>query len=211
MKYKFYCIFFLFISFSVECLASKGWELERSEDGMVAECRLHKSGYKYCKIIAETGHSLKELIAINTDAPNLYRWMETIKYSEQVSRTNDQDYINCVKYDIPYPFNDRESCTRSTIELSDNKMEIKLEFKTVPLVVDTLDHDNMEQIYGYWKFKDLGDKRRVEYATIVLPGGNLVPMLYNLEALNVPWKTVKNMFRELDKGLYKSTNISFLP
>jgi len=188
-----------------------GWEKEKEEKDMSAECQIHKSGYKYCKILAVTDYSMAELVGINTDPDNLFAWMDTVKSSEQVEHKSDIDYVNCMKYTIPYPFNDRESCTRSKITLNEEKTEVKIEFKSVKLFVDNFDLDNMEYIFGYWKFTSLENGRnQIEYATIVLPGGNLVPILYNTKALDVPWDTVNNMFKVLKTGKYKDIEISFL-
>jgi len=197
-----------------EAEATKGWKVEREEGDMYAECRKHKSGYRYCRIFAETHFSINELVGINTDAANLHEWMETVKTSKQLVHTNDQDYINCLQYKMPYPLYDRESCTRSEIGVIDGGKEVKIEFNTVKMIGDTIDHENMELIAGYWKFTDGNDgKNIVEYATVVLPGGSLVPFLYNANdegPLNVPWKTMLSMFKRLEKGAYKNKKISFL-
>ncbi len=197
--------------FSVVVAGETEWKEERNEDGMVASCKYHKSGYKYCKINLTTQHGVAPLLAINMDAAFLPEWMETFKSAKQVEKVSDTNYVNCIQYNIPYPFRDRESCSRSIITYDAETQLTRLEFKSVPLFKDTLDHENMEFIYGYWTFKPNGKgQTELEYATLVLPGGNLVAELFNLEAVNVPWNTVKNMLRVLDAGKYKGKAIPFL-
>jgi len=197
---------------ALQCIANNEWHIEREENGATGSCKIHKSGYKYCKIEKEMAFSLKELAAINTDADYLASWMETAMYSEQIEKVSDTNYVNYLQYDIPYPFKDRDSATRTIITQDDETKIVKMEFKTDnSLKEQSIEFEPMEFIFGYWKFIPLSKGiSKVEYAVLVLPGGNLHPILYNPRAIDVAWDTVQNMEKTLISKKYMNTEVNFI-
>ncbi len=197
---------------SIDIHASGEWLLERDENGTKGYCKVHESGYKYCKIEKIFPFTLKELVAINTDASYLASWMETAMYAEQIEKVSDTNYVNYLQYDIPYPFRDRDSATRTHITQDSKTKEIKMEFKTDNSIREqSIEFEPMEFIFGYWKFIPISKKEsKVEYAVLVLPGGNLHSVLFNPSAVDVPWTTVQNMEKELLTGRYKKTDINYI-
>jgi len=198
--------------FALQCFAKSEWRIEREGDGATGSCKIHKSGYKYCKIEKEMAFSLKELAAINTDAGYLASWMETAIHSEQIEKVSDTNYVNYLQYDIPYPFRDRDSATRTIITQDEKTKTVKMEFKTDNgLKNQSIEFEPMEFIFGYWKFIPLSESvSKVEYAVLVLPGGNLHSVLFNPSAVDVPWITVENMEKELLSGKYRESKIDFI-
>ncbi len=188
---------------------SKEFVLERDQEGMKGYCRTNtKSGFKYCKIEALLETTVDELMGINTDPEGLKEWMTTVAYSNQIERLSDTNYVNHLRYDVPWPFQDRESATRSIIKGFGNGGK-RIEFKTVKNAIDVLPNNvEMELVIGYWQFEPVDQGVvNVEYATMVNPGGNLEPIFYNLEALNIAWETMKGLKRVIDSGKYKNQRL----
>ncbi|TNC79404.1 MAG: hypothetical protein C9356_19385 [Oleiphilus sp.] len=169
-----------------------------------------KTGYKYCKATAQAPFPMSELIAINLDAEGLQDWMDTVKMSFQAKKFSDKNYINCMQYDIPV-FPDREACAETNIHTDLDSGEFKLIFSLVDNLVNTIGHDPMKIIKGYWKFNptDHPNKTLLEYGTYVEPGGVIIPFLYNPRAAQIPFRTIKQMFELLQTGKYADTQIPF--
>jgi len=87
-----------------------------------------------------------------------------------------------------------------------------MEFKTDnSLKEQSIEFEPMKFIFGYWKFMPVTKKTsKVEYAVLVLPGGNLHSVLFNPSAVDVPWKTIHNMERALQTGKYKAHRVDFI-
>ena len=188
------------------------WELYNQEDGMTSKCIKHKTGYLFCKIEKIMNFTLHELVAINTDPGFLSEWMETVMYSKQVEKVDDKNYVNYVQYDIPLPFRDRHSATRTIITQESDTKKVRMKFETEHAYkLDNLKFEPMKNIQGQWVFTPVTkEKTKVEYGVLVIAGGALVPFLFNTRAEEVPWVTVKNMEKELASNRYEGVKINFI-
>ncbi|TNC79504.1 MAG: hypothetical protein C9356_18790 [Oleiphilus sp.] len=176
----------------------------------LARSNKEETGFKYCKATFIAPFPMHELIAINLDADGLKDWMDSVKTSYQAKKFSETNYINCMQYKIPV-FNDREACAETVIEVDLATGEFMLEFGLAERLINTIGHEPMKIIKGFWKYlpTDQPDRTYVEYGTYVEPGGAIIPFLYNPRAAQVPFKSIKRMLKVLDSGKYKDFEVPF--
>jgi len=204
-------IFVYLLSFTPFAFSST-WELEKSEGDMKASCKIHKSGYKMCRMEVDVNHTLHELLAINTDPENLSTWMDTVKTSVQPHKSSESDYVIYMTYDIPYPYYDRDSVTRSIITQDPKTKVVMLKFRSVEgYVPENFELERMASLNGFWRYTPLSPNRtKVEYTLLAQPGGNLVPLLANTKTLEVAWNTITAMIEQLASGKYRDQHLEYI-
>jgi len=192
--------------------SSNEWELRKNQNNIKAYSRVHKSGYEMTKIIVTLNYSLHSLLAINTDHKGLKDWMDSAINSELVELISPTNYVVHMTWNIPAPFQDRDSVARTVITQNAETKVVLLNYKTENnLVPKSLKYMRMEQALGYWKYTPISKTRtEIEYTSLTMPGGKLTPIWANLKAIEAPWNTINNMISILDSGKYENIHLGFL-
>ena len=208
----FFFSYFALLPFGMAQDGSKVWELKKTQNSIKVFSRIHKSGYEMTKIMVTLNHSLHALLAINTDHKELKNWMDSAISSELVELLSPTNYVVHMTWDIPAPFQDRDSVARTVITQNPDTKVVLLNYKTENNLVPTsIKYVRMEQALGYWKYTPISKTQtEVEYTSLTMPGGELTPIWANLKAIEAPLNTITNMISILDSGKYNNVHLDYL-
>lgn len=193
-------IFTLTLLFITSTLALAGssdnppWELDSNDDGYAIYTRMSPAtGYKEVRIETVIDQPMAKLVAINTDAALLPRWMDSFDTVSVVNRNNWHDYVLNITYDFPWPYRDRESTTHSVVTKTADG-SVLLDFRSTEDGPRSEDHTHMDLVKGSWQFTAVDeDHTKTVYTCLVSPGGKSPKWVINLFSVDVPLKSVKNL------------------
>lgn len=165
------------------------WELvEKRDDGLTMECRMHKTGIPQCRVVTYSTIAPEVLLNVNTDPNSLPKWMANCLTSEQFERDSQHDYKMYMTWNFPGARN-RDSVTHTTVTHSEDRRYWKLTFGSI--VHDkkpkTLEFERYIAIRGAWEFEEVSTgKTKITYTNIALPGGYVQKYLSSI--YNVSYK-----------------------
>jgi hypothetical protein len=197
-------------AFSTE---ANDWALEKEDNGISAYSQFsEKLGYNRVKLQMMVEAPVESLVAINTDAAHLNQWMETFVDAEVVNQTAWHDYIIYVTYDFPFPYQDRDSLSRTKVlKRDDNSVVIKF---TGPEEGKPINDDfiRMDYIDGAWEFVPMDNgQTQVTYTSLVSPGGEGPKWVINAFSLDVPFASMENLRETLKTYEPRAISLDDLP
>ncbi|MFC3151230.1 START domain-containing protein [Litoribrevibacter euphylliae] len=189
------------------------WTLEKEESGISAYTQFSEElGYNRVKLEMVVDAPVESLVSINTDAGNLNQWMESFDQVEVVTQNTWYDYILYVTYDFPFPYQDRDSLSRTLVyKKDDGSVVVKflLEDEGKP---QTDDYIRMDYIDGAWEFTQLNDQQtKVVYTSLVSPGGEGPKWVINAFSLDVPFTSFQNLREQLKTYQPRSISLDEVP
>lgn len=205
--------FIILIScFALQSNAQTAWELEKSEDGIMAYTRSRPGiKFKEYKVEMEMEGTLSQALALFKDFPvhhELFPGTTGIK-----AMMDDGDhYVTYVKFDLPFPARDRDG-------LFNNKLSFDQKTKTLTTSVTCLDDEyetdpDLIQIKfceGSWTFEDIGNGHlKVTNQLIVDPAGFAPAFIVNSKTVDDPIKTFKSLRVMIDNDKYRGHSFSLL-
>lgn len=190
----------------------KQWQLVKEEGGVkVYQTSVVGSDYKEYRLEATVDATLAALVAINSDAPYMHHWMDSMESNLQVSG-DEQRYITHTKTKVPWPAKNRDAVVETWIEQHPDTLQVTMTFQCVDNVVPPhKDYERVRRLSGFWQFTPQAAGRvNIVYQNHAEAGGKIPGWIANMFGVDVPLNSVKNMVKELRKDRYKSARKAFI-
>lgn len=172
--------------------------------------------FKAYKVEAEFTTTLTALAAHQKDADNYINWMDGLKSSELVEDTGET-YCTHSIVPAPWPVKDRDSIVTSSISQDPDTLEVYIRFQ----------HDNnrlppqkgcerVEMVNGEWIFTPIMEngqftgRVKLSYINHVNPGGKIPSWLANNFAIDVPFKSIKSLVKDVQQAKYQQAELDFI-
>ena len=92
------------------------WTLAREDDGITAYTQFSEElGYNAVKFETVVNVPVSTLVSFNTEPENFNQWMDSFNEVEILKRDNWYDYHLYVTYDFPFPYQNRDSISHTTV------------------------------------------------------------------------------------------------
>lgn len=158
--------------------------------------------------IVDPSISIDAMVKINTTPEFWPSWMPKVTYAKFVE-PGETDYIVHIRYNSPWPVQDRDSVTRAVLTKDPETEVVKLDFNTVDAGVKADDdYVRVPYIKGFWTFEPINNgSTLVTYQTIADPGGGVPKFLVNLESTKIPVDTMVAMLENIDR--FKDAKINW--
>jgi hypothetical protein len=149
------------------------WTLEKESDGISAYTQFSEElGYNRVKLEMVVDAPVSSLVSINTDAASLNQWMESFDEVEVVKQDSWHDYVLYVTYNFPFPYQDRDSLSRTLVYKKENGSVVVKFLLEDEGKAPSEDYIRMDYIDGAWEFTPINDQQtKVVYTSLVSPGG----------------------------------------
>lgn len=188
------------------------WKQVKDEGGIkVYQASVAGSEYDEYKLETVVDATLSALVAINSDAPYMHNWMDSMESNRQVSG-DEQRYVTHTKTKVPWPAKNRDAVVETWIEQCPETLRVTMTFHSRDnLIPVSKDYERVNLVRGQWVFTPQGaGKTHVMYQNHAEAGGKIPGWIANMFGVDVPLKSVKNMVKELKKERYRGATKSFI-
>lgn len=201
----------LFVGASTVFAAS--WTLEKDQNGIQAYSQYsNELGYNRVKLEMIVDAPVESLVAINTDAAQLNQWMDSFDDVEVVDQENWYDFLLYVTYRFPFPYQDRDSLSRTQVYRSDSGSIVIKFFREEEGKATSSDHIRMDYIDGAWELEEINEgQTKVVYTSLVSPGGDGPKWVINAFSLDVPFQSMINLKEVLKTYQPRQLSLDDLP
>ena len=202
------CFLVLSVLLSSNSSWADDWKLERQKKSVSIFSKKSDSGYKeiLVKVIVKAKpHALIALLNDVAFSPNWIHNCIEVKILDEISST--ERLINSF-FVAPWPVKDRDMVFYSKTTFSNNTVQIEISDRgnTTP---HHAKYVRMQNMYGLWRAKGLGDGRsEITYTGSGNPGGNLPTFIANKELVSSMFKTFQNLSNVILLDEYQSIEIT---
>ncbi len=192
--------------------AQRQWKLVKEDHGIkVYQASVAGSDYDDYKLETTMDATLSALVAINSDAPYMHNWMDSMESNLKVSG-DEQRYITHTKTKVPWPAKNRDAVVETWIEQNPETLQVTMTFHSRDNVVPvSKDYERVNLVEGVWTFTPQGSGRsHVVYQNHAEAGGKIPGWIANMFGVDVPLKSMKNMIKELKKDRYRNVTKAFI-
>ena len=191
---------------------NRHWKQVKDEGGIkVYQAPVSGSDYDEYKLETVIDATLSALVAINSDAPFMHHWMDSMESNHQVSG-DEQRYVTHTKTKVPWPAKNRDAVVETWIEQHPDTLQVTMTFHSRDNIVPvSKDYERVNLVKGVWIFTPHAPGRtHVVYQNHAEAGGKIPGWIANMFGVDVPFKSVKNMIKELKKDRYRGAKKAFI-
>lgn len=191
---------------------NRHWKQVKDESGIkVYQAPVSGSDYDEYKLETIIDATLSALVAINSDAPYMHHWMDSMESNLQVSG-DEQRYVTHTKTKVPWPAKNRDAVVETWIEQHPETLQVTMTFHSRDNIVPvSKDYERVNLVKGVWVFTPQAHGRtHVVYQNHAEAGGKIPGWIANMFGVDVPFKSVKNMIKELKKDRYRGAKKAFI-
>lgn len=191
---------------------NRHWKQVKDEGGIkVYQAPVSGSDYDEYKLETVIDATLSALVAINSDAPYMHNWMDSMESNRQVSG-DEQRYVTHTKTKVPWPAKNRDAVVETWIEQHPETLQVTMTFHSRDNIVPvSKDYERVNLVKGVWVFTPQSPGRtHVVYQNHAEAGGKIPGWIANMFGVDVPLKSVKNMIKELKKERYRGAKKAFI-
>ncbi|GAA3916651.1 START domain-containing protein [Litoribacillus peritrichatus] len=198
---------------SANLAAAGTWEVARQNEDITAYTQYSETlGYNAVKFETVVDVSVETLVSFNTEPENFNQWMESFDQVEILKRDTWYDYHLYVTYDFPFPYQNRDSISHTSLfRKNDGTVIVKFvgEEEGKPL---NEDYVRMDYIQGAWEFIPLEEnKTKIVYTSLVSPGGDGPKWVINAFSLDVPFASLENLIESMKTYQPRSISMDEIP
>ena len=169
------------------------WKLAKDKNGIQVYTRSTESSkFKEYKSVTELEASPAELLEILLDVEAYAEWMANVKEASLLKKQGDDMFFIYSEVNVPWPFDNRDQVTLSTVTRGPQQGEIRIGIKILPGYIP--EKDGVVRIpsgAGLWTFIPLQNgKTRVYHRFGGDPGGNIPAWIVNIFLVDGPYKTM---------------------
>jgi hypothetical protein len=146
-------------------------------------------------------HNLVQLLLDNNSAT---KWMHNMAQYKVVKQLSDTEKFTYTVVDFPWPTHDRDCLVHSRIwqDSSNGKGTIALSGQT-EYNQENSSYVRMKKFQGSWQFTLLENGYvEVVYQVSTDPGGDIPPWMVNLQIIEIPCYTLRNLKRMVKDEKY---------
>jgi hypothetical protein len=207
-KHTIFIITFLFYSIISLGQTEEKWVLKKDKDGIKVYIRIEpQTGLPEYKGITKITASLASIEAVLRDVeefPKLFPGTKTAKLLQ-----NDQGHQICyMTNECPFPFSDRDGIYRSDFYFDSISGMMTISIIALPDYLPKYsDKVRISTSKGFWTLKPLKDGTiEVVYQQYADPGGNFPIWMIKLCSVNIPFKALKCLRKQVQLSKYQIGN-----
>lgn len=188
------------------------WKLVKSDQGIkVFQAPVKGSDYDVYRLETTVDATLSALVAINSDAAYMHHWMEAMESNVKVSG-DEKCYVTHAKTKVPWPAKNRDAVVETRIEQNPDTLQVTMKFHSRDnLVPKSKDYERVNLVRGFWQFTPLGKgKTQLTYQNHAEAGGMIPGWIANTFGVDVPFKSVRNMLKEINSSRYRDACVAFI-
>ena len=189
------------------------WELSKEKDQIVVYTRkVPGSSFKAFKGMATYQTKMSTLIAVFMDIPKLVDWLPRAGESRLLEHPKPNKRIYYLLSDAPWPVSDRDGIYSSEFIQDPKTKAVTVKVGCHPDYLPTeKGRVRIRQTQGYWKFTPKANGMiEVIYENHAEPGGNIPAWLANSSAVDIPFNSLKNLRKQLQRPEYQNQSYSFI-
>ncbi len=192
----------LFLSIPAISFAQSGWQLARTDDGiMIYTRRIPSAKFKEVKVDFEIDATEDQLITILQDIPRHNTWSYGTKRTYVISKKGKDTIIYYSEIALPWPLSNRDAVIQISFAKDSVNNLLHIRAKSVAGVIPQYpDLVRIPSSLATWDVTELPNKKlKIEYILSADPGGDLPGWLVNMGATVGP----NNSFRKLRELIAK--------
>lgn len=187
------------------------WKFRHDHNGVQVYTRKDSAtGFLELKLRTEVKASLKAVVALASDIPNLKTWAYRLKESYLVRSINETEGYLYMRTDFPLPFSDRDAIVHYVMKQDPHtKQVISVSKSAHQQIPEKNGVVRIKVIESKWVYTPLpGGMVRLEYQLKSDPGGSIPKWLVNLAVDDGPVKSIVGLKQQLAK--YENVTVGFL-
>ena len=198
-------VFLLF--FAANLGAQEEWRLVKNSNGIRVFTRpLANSSLDEFKGAAVINASLEVVAELIRDVDAQPEWMADCIEARIVKKFTEEDMLVYNVTRAPWPVSNRDVVVRSSGKIDTKSGRVSVTFKAVnePSVPHKSGHVRITDLLGQWHLKKAGDdKTGVVFIIRANPGGSIPASIANMTSKNIPYRTLMNMKKMVQKEKYR--------
>lgn len=207
------CWLVILTSLSPFSLAAQNnpWKFRHDHNGIQVYTRKDSTtGILEMKLRTEVKASLRAVVALASDIPNLKNWAYRLKESYIVKSISETEGYLYMRTDFPLPFSDRDMVVHYVMKQDPQTKQVTSVSKSAySMVPEKEGIVRIKTIETKWTYTPLPNGMiRLEYQLKSDPGGSIPKWLINLAADDGPVKSILGLKQQL--GKYDKALVSFL-
>lgn len=187
------------------------WKFRHDHNGIQVYTRKDSAtGILELKLRTEVKASLRAVVALASDIPNLKNWAYRLKESYLIKPVSDTEGYLYMRTDFPMPFSDRDMVVHYVMKQDPHTKQVTSVSKSAYNMIPEKDGIvRIKTIETKWTYTPLSSGMiRLEYQLKSDPGGSIPKWLINLAADDGPVKSIMGLKEQL--GKYDKVLVSFL-
>jgi len=151
---------------------------------------------KQFKIQTELNEDLQSVYNIFKDVEHMHLWYDKVKRVSLLKKINSNEAIYLLEYDLPFPFEDRITTIKGTINYNEymGKITVTTEYFSYPIPDLHQNASLIKNISGGWEIvKTNNGTLLVTHHGYMDPGGNVPIWLVNESLTSGPPKTIEGL------------------
>jgi len=193
--------------------AQTDWNLRADEDGIkVYTSLVPGSKIKGIKVETRFDASAPQLVALLMDIKTSTDWVYHLKSAVLLKQVSASELYYYSEVSLPWPAANRDFVAHLTVTQDPETKVVTIDGPAVPgFVPEKKGIVRVNESVGKWLITPVGnDKVSVIYTLHMDPGGGLPSWLVNMFAADAPMKVFKSMRKQLEKPVYKNSELAFL-
>ena len=211
--FKFITLFFiLFLTLSVS-YAQEVWNVAIEKDAVRVWTReVADSKFKEYKGEMLVKSSLSCLVSLLDDVANQKNWLYNITESKRLKTISKTEGVNYFVQTVPWPVTDRDMIVKYKLSQDQKTKVVLIEMSGVKdYIAEKEGKVRVPSMVGKWEFTPLGKGIiKVVYQMHSETGGSVPASIANASCVDIPFNTLKNMKKEIEKPIYKNAVIEGL-
>ena len=205
---------FLFFSGTIPNNATYKWEFWKEKEGVRVYTRMPTdSKIKELKMETIFTGSLASFVAVTQDMDSYERWVYSSRNARTVKIISEVEQIYYVESDFPWPMSDRDLLTHNKIWQDSETFEFYS--SSVHYVDESVPpKKNMIRVPFLKSLWTLKPRTKGTFHLIYTlksdPGGNIPAWAINMMLDVGPFKTLKNLQKEVEKSKYKNAQYDYI-
>lgn len=197
---------FLFIFYTLGGIAQKDWKIsQKTNDYTLWLKDVPYVKVKQFKIQTKINENIEATFRLLRDVENMHLWYDKVKSVKLLKKISAREAIYLLEYDLPFPFKDRISTIKGSIDFDQNAGKINVSTVYYPYTIpDDKKHLLLiTKIAGGWDItKSPNETLTITHHGYLDPEGSIPAWLVNEGVTSGPLKTIAGLKRRVKS--YKS-------
>lgn len=187
----------VFLSFPV--MGQETWQLVKSDNSVTVYTKQEPGrAYKSFKAVGIVRSTPQILLKVLDDVSSYNQWFAFSKSVRLLKRKQNEKYVY-METSFPWPFSNEDMIYKISVNKNNNG-EIKLVLNGIPDFIPTIDGiKRMRDAKGYILLQPEKERTIVTYVMHTELGGDIPPWLANTYIHLLPFKTLSNLIRIVQK------------
>jgi len=210
LSFKPFLIFLALLTASLNTFAQNQWVLNTNKEGIKVYTREVKdSKFKEYRGEVMVNCKLSTLVALLDDVDNQKNWFHDCIESKKLKNISKTEGINYFQQYAPWPVSNRDIVVKYKISQNNDTKVITIELTGLKSYIpEKNDIVRVPKLTGFWQFIPQGNGTvKVIYQAHSETGGMVPASLANAACVDIPFNTLKNLLKEIQKSKYKNAVI----